>query len=434
LARLGELRGWAKWGATKQREQLIEAAQELIGHAAGVDHISVAVPALREAWKQLNVQGPASKGQWEVFDGALEKAYQPVAAQRAQETADRAQARVHKETLLSQWESWLAALDWERVDYGAVETQLAQMQALWRSAAHAGFRDERLLGKRADALRASIEAHLGVARQAEFERRRQLISAAQALATDEDLRRATDEVKALQERWRAPPAAPKLAHGEEQKLWRQFRSACDAVFARRDAQRGEEAKRREHQAQARTQLLHDFAASLESTDAGQVKRVLTQFVGEWQAGRTSAAGARAAAGSDAQDRQARALQQRAQQRIEELRQGAYRVRLEQWRQQAPSTDGLDPAVLEQGRQARETVLMDLEIALELPSPGDSAEARRRRQLEQLQHRFRGGAQPRPDPEKLLAQWHAIAANTDAGQEQRLAVVMEKLIARNANGA
>jgi hypothetical protein len=431
LARLGELRGWAKWGATKQREQLIEAAQELIGHAAGVDHISVAVPALREAWKQLNVQGPASKGQWEVFDAALEQAYQPVTVQRAAEAQGRAQARAHKEALLDQWERWLATLEAQGAEYPALEAQLGQMLAQWRAAPHAGFRDERMLRKRADALRADIERRLGTARQAELERREQLVAAAQALVQNADLRLATDEVKALQERWRAPQGAARLAHGDEQKLWRQFRAACDAVFARREAQRSEEALRRERHGQVRAQLLERFTAALESTDAGQIKRALAQFASDWHGARPAPTGARAAAGGDGPDRQARALQARAQQRIEELHQTAYRSRLEQWRSQPPQSTGLDESALEQGRQARETLLLDLEIALDLPSPGHQAEARRRRQLEQLQARFRGGVAPKPDAEALLAQWHTIAAAADTQQEQRLTAAVDKLVARNA---
>jgi hypothetical protein len=354
-----------------------------------------------------------------------------VAVQRAQEAERRSQARALKEALLTQWESWLAAVDWERAEHGAIQTQSGQMLAQWRSAPLAGFRDERLLRKRADTLRADVEQHLAAARRAELERRQQLIEAALALGSDPDLRQATDRIKSLQEKWRAPEGALRLARGEEQKLWRQFRAACDAVFARRDALRSEEASRREQQAQARTQLLENFAASLDESNISQIKAAMAHFASQWHAARPGLASARAGPPADGQDRQARALQQRAQQRIEELRRESYRGRLDQWRQTAPSTEGLDDDALEQGRQARESVLLDLELALDLPSPGGSTEARRRRQLEQLQNRFRTGVQQRPDAEKLLAQWHAIAAAADTGQERRLAAVVEKLLARNA---
>jgi hypothetical protein len=430
LGRLGELRDWAKWGATKQREQLIEAAQELLAGAPSVDHVSVAVPALREAWKQLNSQGPASKGQWETFDAALEKAYLPVAALRAEEAQRRAQARALKEQLLAQGEAWLSAIDWSSADHAAVETHAAAWLAQWRAAPLAGFRDERQLRKRVDALRGAVEQNLQQARGALMGRRRELIAAAVALADDTDLRHAMSEVKALQERWRAPPGAPRLARGDEQKLWRAFRAACDAVFARREAQRKEESQQREQQAQVRTRVLDGFAAALEGSDAREIKRALAQFLADWRTAPAPASSARGPGAADAQERQARALQQRARQRIEELGRIAYRQRLEQAAAPGTGTE-LDAAALEHGRRERERLLLDLEIALDLPSPAAYADARRRRQIEKLQSRFRTGAGPSSDPEKLLAQLQGIAAAADPAQDSRLSAVIDQLVARHA---
>jgi len=441
LGKMGELRDWAKWGANKQREQLIEAALALLSGEPTVDHVAVAVPALREAWKHLNSQGPASKSQWETFDGALEKAYVPVAAQRAEEAQRRAQARARKEELLAQGEAWLASIDWSGADHGAVEARLAEWLAQWRGAPMAGFRDERQLRKRVDALRGTIEQQLQQGRSVLIERRRELIAAAQALAAGADLRHAVGEVKALQERWRAPPGSPRLNRGDEQKLWHAFRGACDAVFARREAQRKEESQQRDQQAQARVRLLEGFAAALDGTDAREIRRALTQFLADWRASPAPPSAARGPAGAgaiDVHERQARALQQRARQRLEELDRAAYRQRLEQPKAAPPpAPDGAgqpDAAVLERGRQERERLLLDLEIALDLPSPAEHADARRRRQIEQLQSRFRTGARQSSDAEALLGQWQGTAAAADPAQDRRVAVVIDALVGRHARAA
>jgi hypothetical protein len=453
LARLADLRGWAQWGANKQREHLIAAAAELLGAGPDVEQLAVAVPALRQEWKRLNGQGPTGKGQWESFDAALTKAYQPVLAQRAREAQRRDEARGQKEALLARWEAELAAIGGDppaeaavaegsppppgsvqsAVDFPALEARNQQMLEQWRAAPAAGFRDERLLRKRLDALLGRIQEQLGAARRAEEERRESLIAAAEALRDLADTRRATDQAKELQERWPAPAGSVHLARGEEQKLWRRFRAACDAVFTRRDAERAEDRAQREQRAQARAQLLQAFAAVLSESDPNRIKRALVQFPADWAA---AGGGAKTA---EQQEREARQLQQQARKRIDSLREQSYRSQLAQLAQQA--APDADADTLARGRQLRADLAIDLEIALGLPSPPSCGELRRRRQLEKLQDRFRTG-RPAPaaqgaagtgwkEAEKLLARYYATAAPPDADLDGRIAAVVDRLVAAHS---
>ena len=54
-------------------------------------------------------------------------------------------------------------------------------------------------------------------------------------------------------------------------------------------------------------------------------------------------------------------------------------------------------------------------------------ARRKRQLEHLQSRFRGVHAQQPDAEELLARWYALAASPDAAMDQRVAAVVRRLL-------
>jgi hypothetical protein len=426
--RLGELSGWAKWSAEQHREHLIAAAEELLAGHHGIDHLANAVPALRDDWKRLNAHAAAPHGEWERFDAALTKAYRPVAAQRAEEAARRAQARSDKEALCAEWEAFTGAIDWDRPDYSAIEARRSQFLTQWRAAPLAGFRDERVLRKRFEALLGNVDQRLAAARTAEVQRREQLIVAAEALREAPDLRAAMAQAKALQERWRSEASSLRLSRGEEQKLWRRFRTGCDAVFARRDAERAEQTAQREKRAQARVALLDTLAAALQATEANQIKRALAQFRTDWDvakaAGDTS---------SEALEARARQLQQQAQRRIEALYQDAYRVRLESLAQQAAPVDGADPGTLAAGRKTRESLLIDLEIALDLPTPEEFAPDRRLRQLERLRNRFQGERQQRPQAEELLARWHATGALPDEAMNRRVAAVVRRLL-EQARGA
>lgn len=468
-AQLEQLRGWARWGTGQAREQLIAAAEALLEGEHDVDALAVTIPALREEWKRLNAHGAASKAQWEGFDTALEKAYAPVAARRAEDEARQAAARAAKGALCDAWEAEVAGIVWEYADFKVIEARRGALLKQWQAMSQAGFRDERVLRKRFDTLIARIDRRLDTARAAECERREQLIAAAEAVRDQPDLGQAMTEAKALQGRWNQQAVAVRLRRSDEQKLWQRFRAACNAVFERRDALRTEQAAQRQEQVQSRQRLLDAFAAALAGTDAHAIKRALEQFRADWNA--TRPAGRE---GGDSLETRARDLQAQALQRLDALRQEKHRARFDLLAQRAALAERVEAAALaagplesvlaeaqqawetlpplpgkseaqlarrlaaaasvtqaalDAGREARASVLLDLEIDLDLPSPESCAEDRRQRQLARLQNRFGAAAPQSSEPEELLVRWYATAALPDAALDRRLAAVVSHLAAQ-----
>jgi len=473
-AQLEALRGWARWGTGQAREKLIAAAGELLNGERDVEELALAIPALREEWKRLNTHGAATKGQWESFDATLEKAYQPVAVHRAAEAVRLTEARVAREALCEAWEAEVAGIVWEHANFRVVETRRAEMLKQWRAAPQAGFRDERALRKRFDTLVGGIDARLEAARTAEHERRQQLVTAAEALNGQPDLGRAMTEAKALQGRWNQQPTPVRLNRKDEEKLWQRFRAACDAVFERRDAQRAGQEAQRQEQVQSRQLLLDAFAATLAGADGNGIKRALAQFRTDWGATRASARDP-----ADSLETRANELQQQAQRRLDELHCEKYRERLEllahraalagrveaaalaggpieavigeakqAWDALPPLSDntgsllaqrfagavGITRADLDAGSKTREALLLDLEIALGLPSPETCAAARRERQLERLQNRFGAASAQGSEPEVLLARCYATAALPDAAFDRRVEVIVRQLAEQAAPGS
>ena len=328
-AQLKAMRGWARWGAGQAREKLIAAAGELLNGERDVEELAVAIPALREEWKHLNAHGAATKGQWESFNATLEVAYQPVAVHRAEQAVRQAEARVAKQALCDGWEAEVAGIVWEHADFKVVEARRAEMLKQWRAAPQAGFRDERALHKRFDTLVGGIDARLEAARAAEYERREQIITLAEALYGQPDLGRAMIEAKALQGRWNQQSTPVRLKRKDEEKLWQRFRAACNAVFERRDAQRAEQEAQRQEQARSRQLLLDAFAATLAGADGNGIKHALARFRADWSATRPAALDP-----ADRLETRANDLQQQAQRRLDELRKEKYRERFELLAQRA----------------------------------------------------------------------------------------------------
>lgn len=475
-AELETLRGWARWGTQQAREKLIAEAEALSVGEPTVDRLAEAIPAMREAWKRLDTHGPAGKAQWESFDAALEKAYAPVAAQRAEQAARQAEARAFKEDLCARWEADDA---WRQADFKSVEARRADLIQQWRAAPQAGFRDERALRKRFDALIEALDRHLDAARAAERARREQIIQAAEALAAETDTRRAIAAAKALQQSWSKDGASVRLKRGDDQKLWQRFRAACDAVFARLDAQRAEQATERARQAEARRHLLDEFAAALAGSDVQSIRQAMARFQSDWDAGRPSGRDRGGERGDEAQERQeqqARALLDQARQRIEALRQNRLQARYDLLAHKSALAERIEtavladkpieallaevkdawsalpdlpgkserllagrlagasaitPAAMKAGRETRESLLLDLEIALGIASPDHCAEMRRERQLARLQDRFGQAAQETEAPDDMLARWHATPGASDPESAARVATVIRQLTGRAA---
>ena len=466
-AQLGQLRDWARWGNEQAREHLIAAAEELLRGEPDVEALGAAVPALREQWKRSDAARPATKSQWERFDAALTKAFQPVLEYRARRAAGEKAAAAAKAALCEEWEARLSGIDWEQADYRAIDVWRNDMGNRWRAAGFAGFREERQLRKRFDRLAKAVDDRLDAVRRGEAGRREELIREAEALCDGPNPGEAIKSVIALQGRWQAGTAGVRLARKDEQALWRRFRSACDAVFSRRAAQRTEQQAERDRHVEAREVLLAAFETALSGNDAGALVRALAEFRRAWGAQREERGR------SDRSDARARDLTRRAERRVEALRLETRQRRFELLarcsslleRLEAAAARGdaalealvaearqawdelprlaakeeksmqarlaaatrMDAARLERGNAERESLLLDLEIALDLPSPGRASQQRRERQLLRLRDRFRGaGAEPR-DPEAMVVRWYATAAVPDPEHEPRMAAVVAAII-------
>ena len=373
-AQLGRMRDWARWGDDQSREQLIRAAEELLHGEREPEKLAAAVSSLREQWKRLDANRHATRKQWERFDPLLTRAFRPVLEFRTKRANQEKAAAAAKASVCEQCEAWAAGIDWQRADLRVITAQRQEFGARWRALPFAGFREERRLRKRFDKPAKAVDERLGAARHAERSRREALIGEAEALREAPHVGDAIKAAVALQAKWKDGALRVVLARPEDQALWQRFRGACDALFARCDEQRNARAAER---------------AAREAERGRQM----------------NARKAQAALRLDA-----------ARNRFELLA-----------RDSVQAAAQASAAALEQGRTEREALLLDLELALDLPSPAGASGARRARQLLKLQERFRPGKTESADPEALVRRWYATAARGDPEHDARMSAVVEALL-------
>jgi hypothetical protein len=424
LAQLAHMRDWAKWGDDQGREQLIQAAEALITESKGseqpdVEALAASVRALREEWRKRDETRPASKRQWERFDALLTRAFKPVAEFRSKRAAEEKAAAQARTALCDEFEAWLGSPESSAAPYKAIEAKRSDLGRRVRALLFPGPQAERKLRKRLDKIFKTLDTRLDAFRESEAKRREELIAKAEALK-DMPVGDAIKTAIALQKTWQEGGGAH-LERKNEQALWTRFHAATNAVFARRDDLR---TKQNEEKAK------RDADRNQRDEKRQAERRAVTQKH-ETHRGRFERLAARSAL-------------------IEKLELAACAGGISEelsnqiaaaWKALPPlGMDGEKPlqarlarapqatsALLEKGRAERESLLLDLEVALGIPSPDFVATQRRERQLKALQERFKPGSAARETPEEAIVRWYCIAAAADAAQADRMGAIVRALL-------
>lgn len=271
LQQLTELERWESFGQQNARVQLCDRAEALIGAPPDHAHLAQEVQKLRTEWKTLDAQhAGVPKALWERFDRACEKAYAPAARHFSELAAQRKQARKQREEFVAVAAAHAPTLLGETPDWRGIERWLRETDQAWRDGKLGSV--EPAAWKKLDVqLKAAVAPArdaLNAARDQAKVQRQALIEEATALGAKPMDRDTLGKVKDLQTRWQEQAKAISLLQRDERTLWDQFRAACDAVFAARQARRKEEDGRRHESRRA----LEDICASLEQAAAGAAER------------------------------------------------------------------------------------------------------------------------------------------------------------------
>jgi hypothetical protein len=428
LAELARMRDWAKWGDDQGRNQLIEAAEALLtGQGKGeeqadVEALAASVRTLRDDWKKRDATRPASKAQWERFDALLTRAFKPVLEFRAKRAAEEKAAAQARAALCDELEGWLAVPESAAAPFREVEAKRSELGRRVRALAFPGAQAERALRKRLDKIFRALDTRLDAARGAESRRREELIAKAEVL-TDAPLDEAMKSAIALQKSWQETSGA-RLGRKEEQALWARFHAATNAVFARRDEQRSrqkdERAKRdaERRQRDEKREAARRAVAQKHEAERGRFERLAARsaLIERLEAAAVAGAGSEELSTEIAGSWKALAPLGMEGEKALQARLAA-----------APQATAVQ---LEKGRAERESLLLDLEVALAIPSPESVAAQRRERQLKALQERFKSrGTGSAEAPEAAVARWYSIAAPADAVQAARMAAIVSALLLR-----
>ncbi|MGM0982800.1 MAG: DUF349 domain-containing protein [Pseudomonadota bacterium] len=274
-ARLAELRDWRGFVAGPKRDQLCIAIEELADDSAATEaELDRRHRQLVKEWKALG-DAAINREQSTRFRAASDRIHERLAPWRERQQAERQQNLEARESLCEQLETLLEQPDHE-ANPDALREIRDRSREQWRRFAPVPREQAESVGRRFGRIRHDLQALIDRRAREIAEAKRDLIEQTrELLAREMPATKRAEQAKALQHRWRELGRAPK---GEEQALWREFRSLCDDIFASREAARDDLVQRNRARLDA-MQALIDRLDSWHPTSSREAK-VLDEAVRE----------------------------------------------------------------------------------------------------------------------------------------------------------
>ena len=234
-AQLTEIRDWQGYAATPKKEALCVSMENLVDSEMDPSLLADKIHTLQEEWKTIGpIARQDDKVLWNRFRSAADKAYEPCKAHYADMAKQREQNLVNRQALVAQLIDYEANMDWDTADWGIVQKTLDAARETFRSFSPVDRNEHKNSQASLQDISDKIYAHIKAEYQRNIEAKEALIEQAKSLQDVEELSQAIEESKQLQSSWKTIGMTPNKA---DQKLWQEFRLACDAVFSRRDEQR-----------------------------------------------------------------------------------------------------------------------------------------------------------------------------------------------------
>ncbi|MDB5969047.1 MAG: hypothetical protein JWQ90_1497 [Hydrocarboniphaga sp.] len=229
---LDELKDWKSFSVTPKRAELIEKMESLVD--ATLDPLALAerIKSLQDQWRTLSKgAGENFEADWQRFQQAAKKAYQPCSEYFAAQALVREENLRRRDALIARFSAFEAGHNWEQADWRAVIRALHELKQEWRRCSPVDRGAGKPQQQKFAALTASLQGRLDAEYARNLKQKEALIERAQALLTSDDDHKAIDAIKELQQQWRTVGPVPREV---DQDLWGQFRQHSDAVFQKRE--------------------------------------------------------------------------------------------------------------------------------------------------------------------------------------------------------
>ncbi len=228
---LREVAGWQRWANVGIQEQLAEK-MEALKAVDDPEQIARQVKDLQQQWRQA-ADVPRAQGEvlWRRFKAAHDEVWAKCEAHFAAQAGVRAENLARKLALCERAEALSGSTNWIQT-----ADEIKKLQAEWKTIGPVSRGQEKTIWERfrgaCDTFFTRRHADLAERKTvwtANLAKKEALIARVEALAESTDWEATANEIKRIQNEWKAIGPVKK---SRSEALWQKFRGACDTFFAR----------------------------------------------------------------------------------------------------------------------------------------------------------------------------------------------------------
>ncbi|MGR6087370.1 MAG: DUF349 domain-containing protein [Arcticibacter sp.] len=267
--------------------RLCEQAEELMLDSS-ISNAFKKLNTLQDKWRET---GPVPRDKkdeiWDRFKAACDKVFERRREYEQQFEEKRKVNLEAKSNLCEQVESLKPAADAKHKEWQEITAKLLELQAAWRKIGHAGKQHNDSIWTRfrtaCDNLFKSKNDFYSRRKQeyaANLQLKTELCIQAEALQENTDWKSTSEELKRLQDEWKKIGFA---GDRQSEKIWKRFRSACDAFFAKKSEHFSSRDKDNEENLIKKNELIAKIEAYVSGEDHHASFEELKAFQREWNA-------------------------------------------------------------------------------------------------------------------------------------------------------
>lgn len=230
---LDDLKDWQGYATSPKREELcvkMENLQHLQLHPRDqADRIR----ELHKEWKDLG-DSHGDQKRWHRFKQASDTAYEPCREFFQKQASERHQKFQERTQICDQLEDFNKNNNWELANWKAVAEIITTARRQWRQLEPIDHAHRKTAQPRFYKILDVLQARLKVEQDRNRDLKTDLASQVEKIVAEEDLSSAIEQTIGLQKQWQQVGVTDRKV---DQKLWKKFRQACDAVFDRKTEQR-----------------------------------------------------------------------------------------------------------------------------------------------------------------------------------------------------
>ncbi len=378
---LRELEGWRHWGTDKAREALIKDAKALAKADIDVKKRAKELKDLRDKWKKLGKIDPISAQRlWKKFDSACTEAHQPIKQARKEDNAVRDANMAQRVEICSKLENMETETDWDDVAWREIDKGIGKLRNAWRSSGPVRSKKWNKINERFNKAMESLDTHLDDERRRSINLRNGLIEKVEAALELTDMREATNVAKQAQREW-VPTVLARRS--EEQKLWKQFRTAVDQIFDKDKEQKKAHYAANDALLKQKKGIVSELEkiSKLTGKDLSAAQADAGKLKGQWDEL------------EHVRDKRSASVDQRYRKACQQLERGiANQATNSKAEQLGNLLDGkYEGDSVTADENALQTALIELEIILELETPAAQSKNRMQLQVERMADAMSSGA-------------------------------------------